>query len=50
MGYRGYGLVRDPQGNVKFDDWNNVPAPLWAILTDTDKEYVLKKREEAKLT
>ena len=37
-------LVRDKDGNPKFDNWNNIPAALWAMLSDSDIQYILTKR------
>lgn len=44
MPYSGYAIVRDSKGNVKFDNWNNIPNEYWKLLTDADKAYILKKR------
>jgi hypothetical protein len=50
MPYTGYSLVRDKDGNVKFDNWNNIDTGFWRLLTEADKAYVLKQREAAKLS
>ncbi len=43
-----YALVRDKNGNPKFDSWDNIHPNYWAMLTDRDKAYVQAKRDEAK--
>lgn len=37
-------LVRDKDGNPKFDNWNNIPANVWSLLSDADILYILTKR------
>jgi len=44
MAYTGYILVRDKDGNVKFDDWSNIHQGYWEQLTDADKAYIMTKR------
>ncbi len=34
------GIVRDKDGNPRFDDPNNVPAEVLAALTQKDLEYL----------
>ena len=44
MAYSNYLLVRDKNGNPKFDNWNNIHEGYWSQLTDKDKQYVIKQR------
>ena len=44
MPYHGYAIVRDSEGNVKFDDWNNIHEEYWKLLTEADKAYIMIKR------
>jgi hypothetical protein len=37
-------LVRDPQGNPKFDDYNNIPQIFWDMLTAEEKAAIIEKR------
>ena len=46
MSYSGYAIVRDANGNPKFDDWNNIHEAYWELLTEQDKEYILTKRSK----
>ena len=44
MPYSGYFVVRDSEGNVKFDNWSNIPKEYWAQLTEADKAFIKTKR------
>ena len=44
MAYAGYCIVRDSDGNVKFDNWNNIPKEYWLQLTEADKAFIQTKR------
>jgi hypothetical protein len=35
-----YGLVRDENGKPVFDDSENIPAPIWDMLTAEEKEEI----------
>ena len=48
-GYTGYALVRDPQGNPKFDSINNIHAAYWEMLTDAEKSAIIEARETGEL-
>ena len=37
-------LVRDTDGNPKFDDINNVPQIFWGMLTEAEKAAIIQKR------
>lgn len=36
-------LLRDKDGNVKFDDWHNISEIYGAALTTKDKMYIMTK-------
>jgi hypothetical protein len=40
----GYFLVRDQDGNPKFDDYNNIPQVWWDMLTEAEKASIIEKR------
>lgn len=40
----GIAIVRDKNGNVKFDDWNNIPEIFHAALTPADWEYIKERQ------
>jgi hypothetical protein len=40
----GWLLVRDSEGNVKFDDWDNIPEAYHKDLTKADWAYIHKQR------
>jgi len=46
MGTQLVGLVRDKDGNVRFDDYANIPDIYHSILTEEDWIYIETKREE----
>ena len=46
MSYSGYFIVRDENGNPKFDDWNNIHEAYWVQLTEADKNFILTKRSK----
>ena len=48
MPYSGYVLIRDPQGNPKFDDINNIAQGYWDMLTQSEKDNIIKQRKERK--
>ena len=37
---KAYALVRDAEGKPKFDDINNIPEPIWEMLTEDEKEEI----------
>ena len=41
-----FALVRDKEGNPRFDDWNNIHEGHWAMLTEKEKEFVLTQRSK----
>lgn len=41
-----FALVRDKNGNPKFDSWNNIDQGLWDMLSEKDKLYVLNQRNK----
>tara|TARA_R110000772_G_C13310322_1_gene440480 strand:- start:53866 stop:54060 length:195 start_codon:yes stop_codon:yes gene_type:complete len=45
--YRGYCLVRDKNGEPKFDSIVNIPQPYWDMLTEEEKLKIINKRKEA---
>lgn len=46
MPYTGYCLVRDKNGEPKFDDINDIPQPYWDMLTEDEKQNIIDKRKE----
>lgn len=42
----GVAIVRDKDGNPKFDDPNNVPQVVFDQLTDADKAYLKTLKQE----
>jgi hypothetical protein len=43
--FKAFGLVRDKDGRPKFDDINNIPEPIWAMLTDEEREEINHGRD-----
>lgn len=41
---KGYGLVRDKEGNPKFNDINNIPRVFWDLLTEKEQEEIQNGR------
>lgn len=41
-------VVRDKNGNVKFDDWNNIPQSFYPALTESDWQHIASKKAEIK--
>ncbi len=39
-------VVRDCNGNPKFDDYNNIPSQFELCLTDEDREFIKTKIQE----
>lgn len=37
-------LVRDAKGKPKFDDINNIPEPIWNMLTPVEQEEIRNGR------
>jgi hypothetical protein len=35
-----YGIVRDRNGKPRFDNINNIPAQIWDMLTDDEKQEI----------
>ena len=46
MPYHAYALVRDKNGKPKFDNINNIPQPYWDMLTETEKQEIIKERSK----
>lgn len=42
--FRGILLVKDKDGNVKFDDWNNIPEIYHPYLNEEDWKYIEEKQ------
>lgn len=40
------GFLRDSAGNVKFDDWNNIPQIFHPHLTAADWQWIAQKVAE----
>ena len=40
------GFLRDSAGNVKFDDWNNIPEKFWPYLSAADWQWIAEKKAE----
>ncbi|MBL4753877.1 MAG: hypothetical protein JKY52_09845 [Flavobacteriales bacterium] len=36
-----YALVRDKDGNPRFDDYNNIAAGFWAMLTEDEQKSII---------
>ena len=49
MPYTGYALVRDKNGNPKFDSINNIHEAYWAMLTEAEKSAILEARKTGEL-
>jgi len=43
----GYGLVRF-QGKPVFDDINNIPDPIWGMLTKEEQEEIIRVRNASR--
>lgn len=41
-------LVRDPNGNVKFDDWDNIHEDFHHMLSEEDWKYIESNRNKEK--
>lgn len=41
---KGYILVRDANGKPKIDDLNNIPEPIWNMLTPVEQEEIKNGR------
>jgi len=46
--FKGYGLVRDEKGRPVFDDINNIPAPIWGMLTEKEQEEIISVRHASR--
>lgn len=45
----GYALVRDANGNPKFDNWDDAYHPGYReLLTDADMAYIEEKRNDSR--
>jgi hypothetical protein len=44
--FKGYGLVRNSEGQPQFDDYSDIPEVFYPLLTQEDWEYIETKREE----
>ena len=42
--FRAFGLVRDKDGKPKFDDPNNIPQPIWDMLTEAEQQEIRNGR------
>lgn len=42
--FQGNFLVRDKNGKPKFDDIHNIPDCFWEMLTDKEKQEIIKQR------
>jgi len=45
---KGYGLVRDENGRPVFDDINNIPDPIWNMLTEKEQEEIINVRHSSR--
>lgn len=43
---RGFVLVRDKDGNPKFDSYNSIPQEIFNQLSPKDQEFINRKRAE----
>ena len=43
-----FGLVRDEKGRPVFDDINNIPAPIWEMLTEKEQEEIINGRHASR--
>jgi hypothetical protein len=41
---KAYGLVRDENGKPVFDDIENIPAPIWDMLTAAEQKEIVNGR------
>ena len=44
--FKGYGLVRNAQGQPQFSDWENIPEVYHPLLTEEDWEYIRQMRDK----
>ena len=44
--FKAFVLVRDLEGNPKFDDWNNIPEEMLGALSESDLEYIENKQRQ----
>jgi len=44
-----YFLVRDKNGNPKFDSYNNIHEGYWAMLTEKEKQTIITYRTTGEL-
>ena len=40
------GVIRDSNGNVKFDDFTDIPKDVWCLLDEKDWTYIHLKASE----
>ena len=45
---KGYGLVRDEKGRPVFDNINNIPGPIWDMLTKQEQEEIISVRHTSR--
>lgn len=45
---RAYGLIRDKNGRPVIDDINNIPGPIWAMLTKAEQEEIANVRNASR--
>jgi|TARA_R110000782_G_scaffold255480_1_gene344309 hypothetical protein len=45
-GFKGYGLVRNARGEPQFNDFNNIPEPFQASLTEEDWVYIETQQQK----
>ena len=50
MSYSGYFLVRDMNGNPKFDSWNNIHEAYWELLTEDEQASIINYRKSGVLS
>lgn len=45
--FKGYGLVRNRQGQPQFNDWDNIPRVFHTLLSDEDWDYIKQQQRIA---
>ena len=50
MSYSGYFIVRDEQGNPKFDSYSNIHEAYWVQLTEAEQASILNYRKSGVLS
>lgn len=49
MSFSAYALVRDKNGNPRFDSLDNIEEGYWKLLTENEKQSIINYRKTGEL-